>query len=100
MSPTGTAPQSIESWYGWLVIAVSLTIHTIGLAAPTLLFVSLKPIAAEFDWPRAVPSTAYSLMMIGAGVGGLLMGWWLDRRGIVQPLLFGTVMLALPGGDP
>jgi MFS family permease len=84
---------SIESWYGWVVILVSLTIHTIGLAAPTLLFVSLKPIAAEFDWPRAVPSMAYSLLMIGSGVGGIAMGMWLDRRGILQPVLFGSVMI-------
>ncbi|MCP5152761.1 MAG: MFS transporter [Ectothiorhodospiraceae bacterium] len=87
--------DSIETPYGWVVIAVSLTIHTIGLAAPTLLFVSLKPIAADFDWPRAVPSFAYSLLMVGSGIGGIAMGWWLDRRGIVQPVLFGAVMIAL-----
>ena len=48
--------HSIEVPYGWVVIFASLTIHTIGLAAPTILLVTLKPIAAEFDWPRAVPS--------------------------------------------
>ena len=55
--------ESVEVPYGWIVIAASLTIHTIGLAAPTILFVALKPIAAEFDWPRAVPSLAYALLM-------------------------------------
>ena len=66
--------HSIEVPYGWVVIFASLTIHTIGLAAPTILFVTLKPIAAEFDWPRAVPSLAYSLLMIGSGIGGLCRG--------------------------
>ena len=48
--------DSIEVWYGWVVIAVSLVIHTIGMAAPTLLFVALKTIAADFGTVRAVPS--------------------------------------------
>ncbi len=85
--------HSIEVPYGWVVIFASLTIHTIGLAAPTILFVTLKPIAAEFDWPRAVPSLAYSLLMIGSGIGGVAMGWWMDKRGIMSPVLFGSAML-------
>jgi MFS family permease len=85
--------DSIEVPYSWVIIAVSLMIHTIGLAAPTILFVALKPIAAEFDWPRAVPSLAYSLLMMGTGIGGLAMGWWMDKRGIMSPVLFGSVML-------
>ena len=85
--------RSIEVPYGWVIIAVSLTIHTIGLAAPTILFVALKPIAADFDWPRAVPSLAYSLLMLGSGIGGVAMGWWMDKRGIMSPVLFGSVML-------
>ena len=85
--------HSIEVPYGWGVIFASLTIHTIGLAAPTILFVTLKPIAAEFDWPRAVPSLAYSLLMIGSGIGGVAMGWWMDKRGIMSPVLFGSAML-------
>ncbi|MEM7405526.1 MAG: MFS transporter [Pseudomonadota bacterium] len=85
--------DSIEVPYGWVIIAVSLTIHTIGLAAPAILFVALKPIAAEFEWPRAIPSFAYSLLMVGAGVGGVVMGWWMDRKGVMAPVLFGSVMI-------
>jgi MFS family permease len=88
-----TRSDSIELPYGWVVIFASLTIHTIGLAAPTILFVTLKPIAAEFDWPRAVPSLAYSLLMLGSGVGGIAMGWWMDKRGVMSPVLFGSAML-------
>jgi len=88
-------PQSVEISYGWVIIFVSLTIHTIGLGAPTMLFVALKPIAADLDVPRAIPSLAYSLLMIGTGVGGIFMGIWFDRRNILEPLLFGSVMIAL-----
>lgn len=51
MSSTARPPAapSMEVWYGWVVLAASLAIHTIGLGAPTVLFVTLKPIALEFD---------------------------------------------------
>jgi MFS family permease len=87
--------HSVETSYGWVVIIASLLLHSIGLGAPNILFVTLKPIAADLETARAVPSMAYSLMMVGAGVGGILMGWWMDKRGILQPVLFGSVMIAL-----
>ena len=86
---------SIETPYGWIVVFVSLSIGTIAIGSPIVLWVALKPIAAEFDWPRSVPSLAYSMMMIGAAVGGVVMGWWMDKRGVLQPVLFGSVMIGI-----
>jgi MFS family permease len=85
--------ESIEVPYGWVVIFVSLALNSIALGAPNVLFVALKPIAIDLGSLRSVPSFAYSLLMIGAGVGGLAMGFWMDKRGIVQPVLFGSVMI-------
>ena len=87
--------SSIETPYGWVVVFASLVLHSISLGAPTILFIALKPIAADLDTLRAVPSFAYSLMMIGAGLGGIAMGWWMDRRGVMEPVLFGSVMIGL-----
>jgi MFS family permease len=86
---------SIEVQYGWVIIIASLAIHSIGLGAPNILFVTLKPIAADLGSDRAMPSLAYSLMMLGTGIGGLGMGWWLDKRGVMEPVLFGAVMIAM-----
>ena len=86
---------SIEIRYGWGILIASLIIHTIGLGAPNILFVTLKPIAEDLGTARAVPSFAYSLLMLGTGIGGIGMGWWLDKRGVMQPVLFGAVMIAL-----
>ena len=86
---------SIETPYGWVVAFASLALHSIGLGAPTILFIALKPIAADLGALRAVPSLAYSLLMIGAGLGGIAMGWWMDRRGVMEPVLFGSVMIGL-----
>ena len=41
--------DSIEIPYGWVVVFVSLALHTIALGAPNILFVALKPIAADLD---------------------------------------------------
>ena len=93
--PTTQTGGSIEVKYGWVILIASLAIHSIGLGAPNMLFVTLKPIAADLGSARAVPSLAYSLMMLGTGIGGLAMGWWMDRRGVMEPVLFGAVMIAL-----
>lgn len=86
---------SIEIRYGWVILIASLLIHSIGLGAPNILFVTLKPIAHDLAAARAVPSLAYSLLMIGTGIGGIAMGWWLDKRGVMEPVLFGAVMIGL-----
>ena len=86
---------SVETPYGWVVVFASLAVHSISLGAPTILFVALKPIAADLDTARAVPSLAYSLLMIGTGIGGIAMGRWMDRHGVMQPVLFGSVMICL-----
>ena len=86
---------SVETPYGWVVVFASLALHSISLGAPAILFVALKPIAADLDAVRAVPSMAYSLLMIGTGIGGIAMGRWMDRYGVMQPVLFGAVMICL-----
>ena len=87
--------SSIETPYGWVVVFASLALHSISLGAPTILFVALKPIAADLETARAVPSMAYSVLMIGTGIGGIAMGRWMDRYGVMQPVLFGSVMICL-----
>ena len=87
--------DSIEVPYGWVIVVASLALNSISHGAPNILFVALKPIAADLGALRAVPSFAYSLLMIGTGVGGIAMGLWMDKRGIIQPVLFGSIMIGL-----
>ena len=63
--------HSIETPYGWAVLAVSLLLVVVGYGSTLLLLVSLKQIAVELDWPRSVPSLAYACNMIGIGLGGI-----------------------------
>lgn len=85
---------SVEQPYGWIVAVASMLMMTVGMGAPYLVVVALKPIAAEFGWPRAIPSFCYSLALIGAGIGGLLMGRVADRFGMGPPALIAGLALA------
>ena len=51
--------------------------------------------AAEFGGRRQIPSLAYTLAYLGAGVGGIGMGWLADRTGPRVPVLIGGTMLGL-----
>jgi len=57
--------------------------------------VGVHVISAEFDWPRSIPSIAYSLQFLCAGVGAIVMGLWFDRSGIGPLILLGAVMMSI-----
>jgi MFS family permease len=88
-------PRTIERRYGWIVAFDSMAMMAVGAGATYLVIVGLKPIAAEFGWPRAVPSLCYSLALLGAGFGGLFWGSISDRIGMVGPAMLGGCMVAL-----
>ena len=79
------------------VLVASLLFMLIGTGSIYFIVVALKQISAEFDWPRAVPSIAYALQYFGAGVGGIFMGWCLDRSGMLVPAFLGGGMIGLGG---
>ena len=65
------------------VLAASLTLIFVGSGSLFLIAVTLKDLSGEFGWPREVPSLAFSLQFIGGGLGGILMGYMLDKVGAV-----------------
>ena len=52
--------------------------------------VVLPSVQSEFGVARADASLAYSLLMIGFGIGGLAMGRLSDRFGVTVPLMVGA----------
>lgn len=89
--------MSLITWYNryyrYVLVAASVVILVVGTGGIYLLVTGLKAIAVEFDWPRSVPSTAYAANYVGGAVGGVLMGFWLDRRGIGGPAMLGAFMI-------
>ncbi len=79
--------------YPSVTLAASLLIFFFGMGGMFLLVVALKPMAADFGWPRGVPSLAFSLQFVGSGVGGIVMGYWMDRRGVLEPVMLGALMI-------
>ena len=92
---SATEPASIESRASWIVAATALGVGTVAFGAPGIAVVGLKPIAAELGGARSVPALAYSLAWLGAGVGGVAMGWAAERIGVRWTVMFGIVMSAL-----
>lgn len=93
MSQAPDRGQSVETPYGWVVVAASLGYLVIAYGSSHLVIVSLKPMADLYGWPRWIPSLAYSALMIGAGVGGIIMGFWADKTSIRWPAMLGAVMV-------
>ncbi|MGE0223098.1 MAG: MFS transporter [Acetobacteraceae bacterium] len=76
------ASASVETRTSWIVATVALAVLTMSYGAPLVTVVALKPIAAEFGTSRSAPALAISLTYIGAGLGGIAMGWLAERIGI------------------
>lgn len=93
-TPDGTA-TSIETTYGWVVAITSTLMIATAFGATYLVVVGLKPIQAEFDWPRQIPSAAYAVALLGAGLGGITVGFWSDRHGMGLPAIVGAFTIGL-----
>ncbi|MCS5606665.1 MAG: MFS transporter, partial [Alphaproteobacteria bacterium] len=78
-----------------IVLIASLLFILVGTGSIYFIVVALKEIAAEFSWPRTVPSTAYALQYLGTGIGGIFMGWYFDRRGMEIPAFVGGSMIGV-----
>ncbi len=84
-----------DSRYAWLRLGVTLLLMTIGSSAMYVVSVVLPLVQAEFGVQRAEASLPYTLLMLGFGFGGILMGRLADRFGVVVPLWIGAAGLAL-----
>jgi MFS family permease len=87
---TATLP---DSRYAWTRLAITLALMTIGSGAMYVVAVVLPAVQAEFGVARADASLPYTLMMIGFGIGGVLMGRLADRLGVMVPVLIGSAGL-------
>jgi MFS family permease len=92
MPPANTAtPDSPQAWQR---LAIVLALMTIGSGAMYVIAVVLPAVQAEFGVARADASLPYTLMMVGFGLGGVMMGKLADRYGVMAVALVGSVGLA------
>jgi len=84
-----------DSRYAWTRLFLTLALMTIGSSGMYVVSVVLPAVQAEFGVARADASLPYTLLMIGFGLGGILMGRLADRHGVMLPLLIGAMGLGV-----
>ena len=87
------ASEQIESTYAWLRLGIALALGTIGSIGMWSFVVALPAVQAGFGVARGEASLAFTLTMIGFGLGGVVMGRFADRHGIVWPAACGALAL-------
>src|ERR1700756_2118482 len=88
-------PGSIEGRSSWVAASITLAILSFSYGAPLIVVVGLKPIAASLGTDRSVVALAASLVWLGTGMGGIVMGWVADWIGVRSIVVFGALMAAL-----
>src|SRR5262245_10507128 len=84
-----------DSAYAWRRLAVAVALATIGGVGMWSYPVALPAVQADFSLIRADAALPFTLAMVGFATGGAVMGWLLDRFGILAPLTCGTIALAI-----
>lgn len=78
-----------------LMVAICTAMVAMAFGAVGTVAVFLEPLAAEFGWPRADVSAAYSVATVATGLGGIAMGYFADRMPVRRVALFGALVPGL-----
>lgn len=80
-----------RSWRtAWLVLAML----SFSYGSPLPIVVGMKTMQEQLGLDRSVIALAGSLVWVGTGAGGILMGWLADRIGLRKVVVFGACMIA------
>ncbi len=92
---SSTPLSDLESPYAWWRLVASLLMMTIAGCGMYAVMVVLPTIQTEFGVDRGSASLPFTMIMIGFGLGGVLMGRLMDRFGIIVPLVIAACSLCL-----
>ena len=76
----------------WIMVGVCTAMVAMGFGAVGTVAVFLEPLSADFGWPRADVSAAYSVATIATGLGGIAMGHFADRMPVRRVALLGALV--------
>jgi MFS family permease len=84
-----------DSGQAWVRLALAVVIGSIGSVGMWSVVVVLPVVQSEFGATRGAVSLAFTLTMLGFGLGGVATGRITDRFGIVTAMGFSIVFLGL-----
>jgi MFS family permease len=97
--PSHIAPHSLlfipDSRRAWVRLAVAVIIGSLGSVGMWSVVVALPVVQAEFGATRGTASLAFTLVMLGFGLGQVVTGKISDRYGIVAAIGTGIGILGL-----
>src|SRR5262245_22694352 len=85
-------PDSPAAWRRLVVVLALGTLAAVGMWS---VVVALPVVQQEFGGTRADASLAYTVAMMGFGIGNVVMGRITDRLGIVPVIALGIAALGL-----
>jgi len=94
-SPTDSPLFTPDSGQAWVRLALALVIGSIGSVGMWSVVVVLPVVQAEFGATRGDVSLAFTLLMLGFGLGSVASGKIADRFGIIMAIGLSTAILAL-----
>ncbi len=88
-----TDPYAPDGPYAWFRLAICILLSTVGGAGMWAVIVVLPAVQAEFGIDRGDASIPYTMTMIGFALGNVILGRWVDRVGIIWPVLSSALAL-------
>ena len=90
-----TPPFIPDSRQAWVRLGLAVVIGSLGSVGMWSVVVALPAVQAEFGSGRGAASLAFTLAMLGFGLGGIVAGKLADRFGIVA--IIATAISAIAG---
>jgi MFS family permease len=98
-APSGSSKDSAaftpDSGQAWVRLGLALIIGSIGSVGMWSVVVVLPGVQAEFGATRGAVSLAFTLVMVGFGLGGVAAGRITDRFGIVSAVALSICFLGI-----
>jgi len=84
-----------DSRKAWVRLAIAVLIGSIGSVGMWSVVVALPVVQTEFSASRGAISLAFTMVMLGFGLGGVVTGKIMDRFGIVTAIGIGIAAMGL-----
>lgn len=84
-----------DSRKAWIRLAIAVLIGSIGSVGMWSVVVALPVVQVEFGASRGAASLAFTMVMLGFGLGGVATGKIMDRFGIVTAIGIGIAAMGL-----